>query len=108
MRTALPKHPALAFAALALAALAAAPAYAHTTLIEEGRAAIVRGDAEKAIEILEKAVAESPKSPEAHYYLASAYGAKVQSSGMLGKAKYGPKMKAELESAVALDPKNVD
>ena len=92
----------------ALAALAAASLFAQTPLIEEGRAALNRGDSEGAIGILEKAVAQSPKSAEAHFYLASAYGSKVQESGLFGAAKYASKVKDEFEKAVALNPKYVE
>jgi tetratricopeptide (TPR) repeat protein len=91
-----------------LAALAAAPLLAQPTLIEQGRAALSRGDSDAAIEILEKAVAQSPKSAKAHYTLGNAYGAKVQAGGMLAAAKYASNITDEFEKAVALDPKYVE
>ena len=91
-----------------LAAFAALPLVVQPTPIEQGRAAINHGDSDAAIEILEKAVAQAPKSAEAHYVLGSAYGVKVQAGGMLAAAKYGSKLKDEFEKAVALDPKYVD
>jgi tetratricopeptide (TPR) repeat protein len=91
-----------------LAALASVSLAAETPLIEQGRAAISRGDDDAAIAILEKAVAQSPKSAEAHFYLASAYGSKVQKVGMLGAMTYAPKIRGEFETAVALDPKHVE
>src|SRR6476469_1247293 len=91
-----------------LAVLAAAPLFAQPTLIEQGRAAINRGDSDAAIEILEKAVAQAPKSAEAHYVLGSAYGVKVQAGGMMAAAQYASKLKDEFEKAVALDPKSID
>lgn len=91
-----------------LAALAAAPLLAQPTLIEQGRAAIGRGDSDAAIDILQKAVAQAPKSAEAHYWLGSAYGAKVQAGGMFAAAQYASNIKEEFEKAVALDPKYVD
>jgi Tfp pilus assembly protein PilF len=91
-----------------LAALAAAPLFAQPTLIEQGRAALSRGDSDAAIEILEKAVAQAPTSAEAHYVLGSAYGAKVQAGGMFAAAQYASNIKEEFEKAVALDPKYVD
>jgi Tfp pilus assembly protein PilF len=91
-----------------LAVLAAISLFAQTPLIEAGRAAINRGDTDTAIDMLEKAVAQSPKSAAAHYYLASAYANKGQESGMLGAAKYIPKMKDGYEKAVELDPKYVE
>jgi tetratricopeptide (TPR) repeat protein len=93
---------------LALLAALATVSPAQIPLIEQGRAAIGRGDDEAAIAILEKAVAQSPKSAEAHFCLANAYGSKAQKSGMLGAVTYGPKAKGEFEAAVALDPKHVE
>lgn len=81
---------------------------AETPLIEQGRAAIARSDTDAAIALLEKAVAESPDSAEAHFYLGNAYGIAAQRSGMLAGAKYAKKVKAEFERAVALNPKYVD
>ena len=91
-----------------LAAFAAMPLFSQPALIEQGRAAINRGDSDAAIEILEKAVAQAPKSAEAHYVLGSAYGAKVQAGGMMAAAQYASKLKDEFEKAVALDPKSID
>src|SRR5258706_16414998 len=90
------------------AALAAASLFAQTPLVEEGRAALTRGDSEAAIGILEKAVAQSPKSAEAHFYLGGSYGSKAQESGLFGAAKYASKVKDEFEKAVALNPKYVE
>ena len=97
----------LGFQLAALVALAAI-SLAQTPLIEQGRAAIGRGDDDAAIEFFQKAVAQSPKSAPAHFYLASAYGSKAQKGGMLGAVSYGPKAKAEFEATVALDPKHVE
>ena len=91
-----------------VAALAPVSLAAQTPLIEQGRTAISRGDDDSAIAILEKAVAQSPKSAEAHFCLANAYGSKAQKGGMLAAATYGPKAKGQLETAVALDPKHVE
>src|SRR5262245_12099074 len=91
-----------------LTAFAAAPLFAQPTPIEQARAAINRGHRDAAIEILEKAVAQAPKSAEAHYVLGSAYGLKVQEGGMMAAARYASKIKDEFEKAVALDPKYVE
>jgi len=88
--------------------LAAVSLFGQTTLVEQGRAAIGRGDGDAAIEILEKAVAQSPNNAEAHYYLGSAYGTKVQAAGMLAAAKYASRITEEFEKAVALDPRLID
>jgi len=91
-----------------LAALAGVPAFAQTPLIAQGRAAISRGDTEAAIEILEKAVAQAPRSAEAHFILGDAYATRVQAGGMLAAAKYASRIKEEWEKAVALDPRHVE
>jgi Tfp pilus assembly protein PilF len=91
-----------------LVAFAAGPLLAQPTMIEQARAALGRGDSDAAIDILGKAVAQSPKSAEAHYWLGSAYGAKVQVGGMFAAAQYASNVKEEFEKAVALDPKYVD
>jgi tetratricopeptide (TPR) repeat protein len=96
------------FSLAILAALVAAALFAQAALIEEGRAALSRGDSDAAIGILEKAVAQSPKSAEAHFFLGSAYASKTQESGMFGAAKYASKVKDEFSTAVALNPKYVD
>lgn len=90
-----------------MAAIAAVSLFAQTPLIERGRAAISRGDTDAAIDILEKAVAQSPKSAEAHFYLGNAYGDKAQ-SGMWNMTRYASKVKDEWEKAVALNPHYVD
>jgi tetratricopeptide (TPR) repeat protein len=91
-----------------LAALAAVSLSAQTPLVEQGRAAIGRGDSDAAISLLEKAVAQSPKSAEAHFFLGSAYANKAQESGMFGAASYASKVKDEFGTAVALNPKYVE
>ena len=77
-------------------------------LIEQGRAALGRGDADAAITALEKAIVQYPKSADAQYYLATAYSTKGQSLGMLGGAQYGSKAMDGFQKAVALDPRHVE
>ena len=67
-----PKHIPTRLSLCLLAALAAASLFAQTPLIDEGRAALRRGDSDAAIGLLGKAVAQSPKSAEAHFFLGSA------------------------------------
>lgn len=99
------KTAAFAFASLVFAAAAL---FAQTPLVDQGRAAVGRGESDAAIEILEKAVAQTPKSAEAHFQLAGAYGLKVQEAGLLGAAKWASKVKEEFEKTVALDPRHVE
>jgi len=91
-----------------LAGLAAVSLPAQPTPVEQGRAAMSRGDSDAAIDILEKAVAQSPKSADAHYALGTAYAAKVQAGGILAAAKYASKIKEEWLTASTLDPRHVD
>ena len=91
-----------------LVALAAVVLLAQTPLIDQGRAANSRGDTAAAVGILEKAAAQSPNSPEAHFYLANAYLGEGEKAGMLGAPRYASKAKDELEKAVALNPKYLE
>jgi tetratricopeptide (TPR) repeat protein len=91
-----------------LAALVALPLLAQTSLIEQGRAAMNRNDADTAATLLEKAVAQNPKSAEAHYLLGSAYGSQAQKASIFGQASLAGKTKDEFEKAVELDPNLLD
>jgi tetratricopeptide (TPR) repeat protein len=91
-----------------LAALIALPLLAQTSLIEQGRAAMNRNDADAAATLLEKAVAQNPKSAEAHYLLGTAYGSQAQKASIFGQASLAGKTKDEFEKAVELDPNNLD
>ena len=91
-----------------LAALIALPLLAQTSLIEQGRAAMNRNDADAAAALLEKAVAQNPKSAEAHYLLGTAYGSQAQKASIFGQASLAGKTKDEFEKAVALDPALLD
>jgi len=103
-----PRHMPTRLSLCLVAALAAASLFAQTPLIEEGRAALGRGDSDAAVGLLEKAVAQSPRSAEAHFFLGSAYATKAQESGMFSAASYASKVKDEFGTAVALNPKYVD
>jgi tetratricopeptide (TPR) repeat protein len=91
-----------------LAVLIALPLFAQTSLIDQGRAAMNRNDADAAATLLEKAVAQNPKSAEAHYLLGSAYGSQAQKASIFGQASLAGKTKDEFEKAVALDPNLLD
>jgi len=93
---------------VAFLTIAATVDAAEPTLIDQGRAALARGDADAAIAALEKAAAQDPKSAAVQYSLGNAYGAKVQQVGMMGGMAYAPKIRGAYESAVALDPKYVE
>lgn len=93
-----------------LLVLIALPIFAATDveLIKAGRAALERGDADQAVEQLEKAVAAKPTNPEAHYYLGQAYGLKAQKAGMFGGLSLIDKAKGEWLRALELDPNSVE
>lgn len=91
-----------------LVAFIALPLLAQTSLIDQGRAAMNRNDADTAATLFEKAVAQNPKSSEAHYLLGTAYGSQAQKASIFGQATLAGKTKDEFEKAVALDPNNVD
>jgi tetratricopeptide (TPR) repeat protein len=91
-----------------LVALIALPLLAQTSLIEQGRAAMNRNDADTAATLLEKAVAQNPKSAEAHYLLGTAYGSQAQKASIFGQASLAGKTKDEFEKAVELDPNLLD
>jgi Tfp pilus assembly protein PilF len=81
---------------------------AQTTVLEQGRAALQRNDADTAANLLEKAVAQSPNNAEAHYLLGSAYGTQAQKASIFSKAGLARKTQAEFERAVQLDPNYID
>ncbi len=90
------------------AALVALSLLGQATLTEQGRAAIGRGTSDDTIGVLERAVAQTPKSAEAHFHLATAYAAAAQKRGIFGAAGFVSKVKAELENAIALNPRYVE
>jgi len=92
----------------ALAAFIALPLLAQTSLIDQGRAAMTRNDDDAAATLFEKAVAQNPKSAEAHYLLGTAYGSQAQKASIFGQASLAGKTKDEFEKAVELDPNLVD
>jgi tetratricopeptide (TPR) repeat protein len=91
-----------------LIALMALPLFAQTSLIDQGKAAMARNDAEAATALFEKAVAQNPKSAEAHYWLGSAYGSQAQKASIFGQASLAGKTRDEFEKAVELDPNQLD
>jgi len=82
--------------------------FAQRTLVDEGRAALQRNDADTAANLLEKAVAQSPNSAEAHYFLGTAYGTQAQRASIFSKAGLAKKTQAEFERAVQLDPNYIN
>ncbi len=93
--------------AFVLAVCLSTSAFAQTTLVEQGRAALQRNDADTAANLLEKAVAQSPNA-EAHYLLGSAYGIQARHASIFSKAGLAKKTRAEFDRAVQLDPNYLD
>lgn len=91
-----------------LAALIALPLLAQNSLIDQGRAAMSRNDADAAAALFEKAVAQNPKSAEAHYLLGTAYGSQAQKASIFSQMSLAGKTKDEFEKAVELDPAFID
>jgi tetratricopeptide (TPR) repeat protein len=73
-------------------------------LVQRGRDAITHGEPEKAVELLEKAVALKPNNADYHYQLATAQLQAGMRAGMFGGMSLLPKAKAELERAIQIDP----
>ena len=73
-------------------------------LYQLGRDASARGDAQKAVEYFEKAVALKPNSADYHHQLGNAYGQAGAAAGMFGAMPMAKKARAEWERAVQLDP----
>jgi tetratricopeptide (TPR) repeat protein len=90
------------------AVMLALPVAAQNPLLDQGRAAMTRNDADAAAALFEKAVAQNPKSAEAHYLLGTAYGSQAQKASIFGQASLAGKTKDEFEKAVELDPSLVD
>ena len=78
-----------------------------SALVLQGRAAMDQRDYEKAVDILEKAVAAEPANAEAHYLLGGAYGNLAQNASIFRQMSLASKAKGELEKAVELNPNYV-
>ena len=63
---------------------------------------------DEAITIVQQAISLQPNNAEAHIYLADAYSRKAERAGWFEKIGLARKIKAELQQAMTLDPKNVD
>lgn len=80
----------------------------HAELAAAGYAALDRNEFEKAADLYEQAVKLAPRNAEYHYYLGAAYGELAQRAGMIKQARLAPKIKAEFEKAVELDPNYIE
>ena len=73
-----------------------------------GRLALQRGDQEKAVAYLEKAVALAPQDSRMQLRLGDAYGLMAQKAGLFSKMSWAGKCRSAYEKAVELDPASVD
>lgn len=73
-----------------------------------GRLFLEKGETENAVDWLEKAVTANGKSAQHHMWYGLALRAKGNQGNMLTQMTTGPKMMAELEQAVSMDPTLVD
>jgi len=97
-------------AAAALLVFASAlPLYGQAAdpVLEQARA-LLPGQAEKAQELMEKAVAEKPNDARRHYQLGEVYGVIAQQGGMFKAASMAGKVRDEFAKAVQLDPNLLD
>src|ERR1700737_3277544 len=91
-----------------LAVIIAMPAAAQTTLIEEGRSALLHDKPDAAVQALERATAQTPSRSDAHYWLGRAYGELALKSALVRQFKIAYRTREEFERAVRLDPNNLD
>lgn len=74
----------------------------------QGRAALNRGEHERAAELLEKAISLEPRNADYHYLLGAAYGEQAQKAGKLKQVSLARKTKAAFERAVELNPNHLE
>lgn len=91
-----------------LVAVLLGSATAQAQNLAQGRTALLKGDTESAIAILERAVAANPRDANLHFTLGCAYGGKAARSSMITAARYAPKARGAWEQAVSLDSRHVD
>ncbi len=73
-----------------------------------GRICMAQDELDESILWLSRAVQLDDQDSENHHWLGNAYGQKAQKAGLLKKAGWAKKMKAEVEKAVELDGNNLD
>ena len=94
------------FTAIATALpLAAQPA---DPVVDQARSLINSNQDEKAVALMEKAVAAKPNDAVRHFWLANAYGAVAQHGSMFKAISLGSKVGEEFEKAVKLDPNFIE
>jgi len=95
---------------LALASASTLSVYgqAPDPVVDQAKALVATNQAEKAQELMEKAVAEKPNDARRHFELGEVYGAIAQSAGMFKAASMAGKVRDEFAKAVQLDPNFID
>jgi len=73
-----------------------------------GKISMVENDDDRSVEWMEQAVKLNPKSSVYHDWLGRAYGNKAMRSSKFKLLFLAPKVKNQFETAVALDPNNLD
>lgn len=101
------RHAVILFLIVLLAA-SASNAASDAELFTTAKAALEKGDAQKAADLLEEAIKINPNNPDYHLLIAQAYGTLAQDAGMFKMASLGKKAKAALDRAVQLDPKSYE
>ena len=95
------------FPALVLACVLTAPALAQSSLLDQGHAAMGRGDFASAVDLFSKAAAQTPKDADRHYWLANAYRSLAFASSMFKAMSLAGKIREQYETAVELDPNHL-
>lgn len=95
-------------AARLLIVLMAVQSAAFNALLEQGRMAMAQQQFSAAAQLFERAVAEEPRSSEAHYLLGDACGELAERANIFRRFSLAVKTRQEFERAVALDPNNLD
>jgi tetratricopeptide (TPR) repeat protein len=91
-----------------LGALVAADPKNATAMLYLGRIALIARSSGEAIGWLERAAAVDGKSSPIHYWLGVAYGQHTSRASKLRQAMTAKRIKSEFETAVRLDPANVN
>lgn len=86
---------------------AAAPADARAALYL-GRLELIDGDASAAVPWLERAVKGAPRSADAEHWLGRAYARQARRAGRLKQASLAGKVRDAFETAVRLDPADLE
>lgn len=80
---------------------------AQSTLIEQGRQALLREDSDAAAFLFGQAIDESPSSAEAHYWLGVAYGRQARTANVFRQLRLATRTRQEFERAVQLNPNEI-